>query len=65
MRTDRLKIVQVGGGSVSWTPRIGADLLLTPALATPGAVATNRRGRRACPFLRRSYIAPGAGIHPG
>ncbi len=33
MGTDRLKIVLVGGGSVSWTPRIGADLLLTPALA--------------------------------
>jgi alpha-galactosidase len=29
---DHLKIVLVGGGSVNWTPRIGSDLLLTPAL---------------------------------
>jgi alpha-galactosidase len=30
---DRIKIVMVGGGSVSWTPNIVRDMLLTPALS--------------------------------
>jgi len=30
---DRIRIAIVGGGSVHWTPAIGRDLLLTPALA--------------------------------
>ena len=30
---SHLKIVVVGGGSVHWMPRIGRDLLLTPALS--------------------------------